>query len=72
MRQQGANHATFIWQRQEYMLEMFIKYAHLLSGVVRDDNEMMLRSLYVRYMGLEKRMSEVLMVPGIGFGESET
>ena len=26
---------------------------------------MMLGRLYVRYMGLEKRMSEVLMMPGI-------
>ena len=28
---------------------------------------MMLVRLYVRYMGLEERMSEVLMIPGIVF-----
>ena len=30
-------HATFISQRQEYMLENVHKYAHLLTEVVRDD-----------------------------------
>ena len=29
--------ATIIWQRQDYMLEMSIKYAHPLTGKVRDD-----------------------------------
>ena len=41
-----------------------IKYANLLSGVVRDDN---VERLYVRCMGLEKMMSEVLMKPCIVF-----
>ena len=32
---------------------------------------MMLRRLYVRCLGLEKRMSEVLLMPGIFLFESE-
>ena len=49
------------------MLENFIKYAHLPTGVVRDDNVDDAWRLYVRYMGLGKRISEVLMMPGIAF-----
>ena len=30
--------ATFIRQRQVYMLEMSIKYDHLLTGKIRNDN----------------------------------
>ena len=47
--------------------KMFIKYAHLLTGVVRDDNVDDAWGLYVCCMGLEKRMSVVLMMPGIVF-----
>ena len=38
--------------------KMFIKYVHIFTGVVRDDNV---------DKELEKRMSEVLMMPGIVF-----
>ena len=52
--------------------KMFIKYVHLLTGVVRDDNVddawVFVCSLY----GIGEKMSEVLMMPGIVFCESET
>ena len=47
--------------------KMFNKYVYLLNGVARLMTSMMRMRLYVRCMGLGKRMSEVLMMPGIVF-----
>ena len=42
-------------------------YCNLLTVVARGDNLMVLGHLYVHCMGLEKRMSKILMIPGIIF-----
>ena len=47
--------------------KMVSKYAHLLTGVVRDDNVDDAWAFYVRYMVFEKRMSEVLMMRSVVF-----
>ena len=47
--------------------KMCIKYAHLHTGIVKDDNVDDACFFYVRNMRLEKRMSSVLMMPGIVF-----
>ena len=52
--------------------EMLIMYAHLLTVVIRDDNVYDAWAFVCCCLGLEKRMSEVLMMPGIVFCKSET
>ena len=50
--------------------KMFIKYVHLLTGVVRDDN---VDDAWAFVYGIGEKISEVLlMMPGIVFCESET
>ena len=57
----------FLALKQEYMLEMFIKYPHLLTGVVKDDNVDAAEKFLCLFMELKKRLSMVLIMPGIVF-----
>ena len=44
--------------------KMLIKYAHLLTGVVRDDNVDDVWAFVCLLYGIEKMMSELLMMSG--------
>ena len=47
--------------------KMFITYAHLLTGGVRDDNFDDAWKFVCSLYGIGEKVSEVLMVPTIGF-----
>ena len=53
------------------MLEMFIKYVHLLTGVERHYHVEATNKFNVCYMEL-KMVSRVLIMPSIEFCESKT
>ena len=60
------HHVIAFWLRQENILEMLIKYPHLLTVKVgRCDNVDDVEKSVCLLYGIEKRLSKILMLPGI-------